>query len=120
MIVAETNRLKAATRRNQRDIQAHIRWLQKRQDQIDDEIKWNIKNSPLWRTTDEILQSAPGVGIGTSSMLISGVAELGQLNNKKISCLIGVAPLNRDSGRYNKGTAHLPGAAEPRCAPCYI
>jgi len=41
MIVAETNRLNAATRRNRRDIQAHIRWLQKRQDQIDDEIKRN-------------------------------------------------------------------------------
>jgi transposase len=114
MIVAETNRLKAATRRNQRDIKAHIRWLQKRQDQIDDEIKRNIKNSPLWRTTDEILQSAPGVGIGTSSMLISGVAELGQLNNKKISCLIGVAPLNRDSGRYKGRRTIWGGRAQVR------
>lgn len=100
MIVAETNRLNAATRRNRRDIQAHIRWLQKRQDQIDDEIKQNIKNSPLWRTTDQILQSASGVGPATSSTLISCVPELGQLNNKKIACLIGVAPLNRDSGRF--------------------
>jgi transposase len=100
MIVAETNRLNAATRRNRRDIQAHIRWLQKRQDQIDDEIKRNIKNSPLWRTTDQILQSASGVGPATSAMLISCVPELGQLNRKKIACLIGVAPLNRDSGRF--------------------
>jgi transposase len=100
MIVAETNRLNAATRRNRRDIQAHIRWLQKRQDQIDDEIKRNIKNSPLWRTTDQILQSASGVGPATSSTLISCVPELGQLNHKKIACLIGVAPLNRDSGRF--------------------
>jgi transposase len=100
MIVAENNRLNAATRRNRRDIQAHIRWLQKRQDQIDDEIKRNIKNSPLWRTTDQILQSASGVGPATSSTLISCVPELGQLNGKKIACLIGVAPLNRDSGRF--------------------
>jgi len=100
MIVAETNRLNAATRRNRRDIQAHIRWLQKRQDQIDDEIKRDIKNSPLWRTTDQILQSASGVGPATSSTLISCVPELGQLNHKKIACLIGVAPLNRDSGRF--------------------
>ena len=100
MIVAETNRLNAATRRNRRDIQTHIRWLQKRQDQIDDEIKRDIKNSPLWRTTDQILQSAPGVGPATSAMLISCVPELGQLNGKKIACLIGVAPLNRDSGRF--------------------
>ena len=100
MIVAETNRLNAATRRNRRDIQAHIRWLQKRQDQIDDEIKRDIKNGPLWRTTDQILQSASGVGPATSSTLISCVPELGQLNRKKIACLIGVAPLNRDSGRF--------------------
>jgi transposase len=114
MIVAETNRLKAATRRNQRDIQAHIRWLQKRQAQMDDEIKRNIKNSPLWRTTDQILQSAPGVGPGTSSMLISGVPELGQLNNKKIACLIGVAPLNRDSGRYKGRRTIWGGRAQVR------
>ena len=100
MIVAETNRLKTATRRNRRDIQTHIRWLQKRLDQIDDEIKRDIQNAPLWRTTDHILQSTPGVGPTTSAKLISGVPELGQLNRKKIACLIGVAPLNRDSGRF--------------------
>lgn len=100
MIVAETNRLKAATRRNRRDIQAHIHWLQKRLKQVDDEIKHDIQNGPLWRTRDHILQSAPGIGPTTSAMLISCLPELGQLSNKKISCLIGVAPLNRDSGRY--------------------
>lgn len=114
MIVAETNRLKAATRRNQRDIKAHIRWLQKRQDQIDDEIKRDIKNGPLWRTTDQILQSTPGVGPATSSMLISCVPELGQLNNKKIACLIGVAPLNRDSGRYKGRRTIWGGRAQVR------
>jgi len=100
MIVAETNRLRAATRRNRRDIQTHIRWLQKRLEQIDDEIKRDIQNGPLWRTTDQILQSTPGVGPTTSAMLISCVPELGPLNRKKIACLIGVAPLNRDSGRF--------------------
>lgn len=100
MIVAETNRLQAATRRNRRDIQTHIGWLQKRLKQLDDEIKRDIKNGPLWRTTDQILQSTPGVGPATSAMLISCVPELGQLDRKKIACLIGVAPLNRDSGRY--------------------
>ena len=114
MIVAETNRLQAATRRNRRDIQRHIRWLQKRQAQIDDEIKREIKNGPLWRTTDHILQSAPGVGPATSSMLISCVPELGQLNNKKIACLIGVAPLNRDSGRYKGRRTIWGGRAQVR------
>jgi transposase len=114
MIVAETNRLTAATRRNRRDIQTHIRWLQKRQAQIDDEIKRDIQNGPLWRTTDQILQSTPGVGPATSAMLISCVPELGQLNRKKIACLIGVAPLNRDSGRYKGRRTIWGGRAQVR------
>lgn len=100
MIVAETNRIRTASRRTRRDIQTHIHWLQKRLDQIDAEIKHDIQNGPLWRTTDQILQSTPGVGPTTSAMLISCVPELGQLNRKKIASLIGVAPLNRDSGRF--------------------
>lgn len=100
MIVAETNRIRTASRRNRRDIQTHIHWLQKRLDQIDAEIKHDIQNGPLWRTTDQILQSTPGVGPTTSAMLISCVPELGQLNRKKIASLIGVAPLSRDSGRF--------------------
>lgn len=100
MIVAETNRIRAASRRTRRDIQVHINWLQKRLDQIDAEIKHDIQNGPLWHTTDQILQSTPGVGPTTSAILISCVPELGQLNRKKIASLIGVAPLNRDSGRF--------------------
>lgn len=100
MIVAETNRIRTTSRRTRRDIQTHIHWLQKRLDQIDAEIKHDIQNGPLWRTTDQILQSTPGVGPTTSAMLISCVPELGQLNRKKIASLIGVAPLNRDSGRF--------------------
>jgi len=116
MIVAETNRLKTATRRNRRDIQTHIRWLQKRLSQIDDEIKRDIQNGPLWRTTDHILQSTPGVGPTTSAMLISCVPELGQLNRKKIACLIGLAPLNRDSGRFKGRRIIWGGRAAVRAA----
>jgi transposase len=114
MIIAETNRLKASSRRTGRDIQAHIRWLQKRLKQVDDEIKRDIKNGPLWRTRDHILQSAPGVGPTTSATLISCLPELGQLDNKKIACLIGVAPLNRDSGRYKGRRTIWGGRAQVR------
>ena len=100
MIVAETNRLATAAKRNRRDIKAHIHWLQKRLSQIDTEIKGEIRKSPVWREKDQILQSAPGVGPTTSAMLISNVPELGRLNRKKIAALVGVAPLNCDSGRF--------------------
>ena len=116
MMVAETNRLTVASRRNRRDIQTHLRWLQKRLDQIDDEIKRNIQNGPLWRATDQILQSTPGVGPSTSAVLISGVPELGQLNRKQIASLIGVAPLNRDSGRLKGRRMVWGGRAQVRSA----
>jgi transposase len=100
MIVAEKNRLPTATKRNRRDIEAHIRWLKKRLKQIDTDIQSNIRNSPVFCEKDQILQSAPGVGATTSATLISCVPELGHLNRKKIAALIGVAPLNRDSGHF--------------------
>ena len=100
MIVAESNRLATAAKRNRRDIKAHIHWLQKRLSQIDTDIKGEIRKSPVWHEKDQILRSAPGVGPATSAVLISNVPELGQLNRKKIAALIGVAPLNCDSGLF--------------------
>ena len=100
MITAETNRLSTASKRNRRDIEAHVRWLQKRLEQIDDQIKRDIHDSPIWRTKDKILQSTTGVGPAMSAALIGYVPELGQLTGKQISALVGVAPLNHDSGRF--------------------
>jgi transposase len=100
MIVAESNRLASATKPNRRDIKMHIRWLKKRLAQIDTNIKGQIRKSPIFFKKDKILQSIPGVGPTTSATLISGVPELGTMDRKKIACLVGLAPLNRDSGRY--------------------
>jgi transposase len=98
MIVAESNRLASASKTSQRDIKTHIRWLKKRLDQIDTNIKGQIRKSPLFLKKDKILQSTPGVGPTTAATLICGVPELGTMNRKKIACLVGLAPLNRDSG----------------------
>jgi transposase len=57
-----------------------------------------IRASPLWRATDEIVQSMPGVGPVLSRTLVAEVPELGLLNRKQIAALIGVAPFNYDSG----------------------
>ena len=100
MITAEAHRLEIASRRSRRDIEAHVRWLHKRLDQIDDQIKRDIHNSPIWRTKDKILRSTAGVGPAMSAVLIGYVPELGQLTRKQISSLVGVAPLNHDSGRF--------------------
>jgi len=100
MITAERHRLPTTSRRGRRDIELHVRWLRKRLEQIDDQIKRDIHDSPIWRTKDKILRSTTGVGPAMSATLIGYVPELGQLTGKQISCLVGVAPLNHDSGRF--------------------
>ena len=62
MITAEKNRQGTASKRVRRDIQAHIRWLEKRLKDLNDEIDDLIRKSPLWREKDKLLQSVSGVG----------------------------------------------------------
>ena len=100
MIVAETNRLRLAHKRNKKDIKDHIRWLQKRLDKIEIDIGKMIQSSPIWRCKDDILQSVPGIGPITSATLICDLPELGVLSPKKIAMLAGLAPLNCDSGKF--------------------
>lgn len=100
MIVAENNRLKLANKRNEKDIKAHIRWLEKRLDKIETDIGKMIQNSPIWRCKDNILRSVPGIGPTTSAVLICNLPELGLLGPKKIAMLAGLAPLNCDSGKF--------------------
>jgi transposase len=100
MLTAEKNRLVLAPRWTKKDIQAHIAWLDKELAKVNKGLQNLIKKSPLWRERDEILQSAKGVGPTMSITLVSDLPELGTLNGKKIAALVGIAPLNRDSGKY--------------------
>ena len=100
MIVAEQNRLATAPRPIQTDIQAHIHWLQKKLERLDHDLQQAIQQSPIWREKDNLLQSAPGVGPTLAVTLLAGLPELGRLDRKKIAALVGVAPLNRDSGTF--------------------
>lgn len=100
MITAEKNRQGTASKRVCRDIQAHIRWLEKRLKDLNGEIDDLIRKSPLWREKDKLLQSASGVGPVLVSTLLGALPELGTLNRKQIAALVGVAPFNRESGRH--------------------
>lgn len=100
MINAEQNRLASAPKWTIKTIKSHITWLKKDLAKIDKEISNFIKGSPLWREKDAILQSFKGVGSVTSSTLLAAVPELGNINSKQLSALVGVAPLNRDSGLF--------------------
>jgi len=100
MLVAEKNRLHTAPKANQKNIGQHIKWLEKNLDQIDTDIKKQIRNSPIWRENDDILRSYKGIGPVSSTTLLSDVPELGKLDGKKIAALAGLAPFNCDSGQY--------------------
>lgn len=100
MINAEQNRLSNCPKWTRKTIQSHITWLKKALDKLDKEISNFIKGSPIWREKDAILQSFKGVGSVTSSTLLAAIPELGTINSKQLSALVGVAPLNRDSGLF--------------------
>jgi transposase len=114
MSTAEKNRLVLASRWTKKGIQAHIEWLDKELDKVNRELQKLIRKSPLWRERDEILQSVKGVGPTLSVTLLSDLPELGTLNRKKIAALVGIAPLNRDSGKYRGRRAIWGGRSQVR------
>jgi len=108
MLVAEKNHL-LSTRLNLRPrVQEHIVWLEQEIDQLTKQIQKDLQDTPGFRDKDRILRSAKGVGPITSSILLSDLPELGQLDRKKIAALVGVAPFNDDSGG-RRGTRRIKG-----------
>jgi len=108
MLTAEKNRLARARRAVRRDIKSHITFLQRRLKDTDGQLRQAIADSPLWRARDDLLQSAPGIGPTTVLSLIADLPELGRLTHRQLSALVGLAPYNRDSGRY-RGQRHISG-----------
>jgi transposase len=113
-LTAERRRLQTAPQQIRADIQAHITWLTRRLARTDDDVAAALDSSPLWRATDEMLQSTPGVGPILARTLVAEVPELGVLNRQEIAALIGVAPLNRDSGTWRGKRAVWGGRAHVR------
>jgi transposase len=100
LITIERNRLVTAPEWIRPDIEELIAILRKRLDAINRDLNRLIRKSPLWREKDKILQSVPGVGPVMAMTLLADLPELGVLNRKQIAALVGVAPLNCDSGMY--------------------
>jgi len=116
MLTAERNRLHRARRVVRPRIEAHIQWLQKELESLDDDLEAFIHQSPLWREQENLLQSVPGVGPVVARTLLAHLPELGKLNRKEIAALVGVAPLNRDSGHYRGRRTIWGGRASVRSA----
>lgn len=108
MIGMERNRLDQAppTGRLTRELRHHIRWLERRVSDLDDDLGTAIQASPVWRVHDDLLQSIPGVGPTTARTLLAELPELGRLDRRAIAALVGVAPFNCDSGQH-RGQRHI-------------
>ena len=115
MITAEKNRRRGKTNSVQVDIDEHIEWLEKRLKEIESQIKEAIAINQDWQEKLKLLTSVPGVGEVVAVTLISSLPELGTLSHKSISHLVGVAPLNRDSGKFRGKRKIWGGRAKIRC-----
>lgn len=116
MLIAEQNRLETAAPVTRKQIKTHIGWLRRQVAKIDEDINSSVRRSPLWRAKDDLLQSVPGIGDKTSKTLLALLPELGTLNKKEIAALVGVAPLNQDSGTFRGRRRIWGGRAEVRTA----
>lgn len=109
MLTDEKNRRGSAATDTVRDkIKEHIDWLEECIAELDEQLKALLQSSARWQAKDEILQSVPGIGPVASFSMIADLPELGTLNRQQICKLVGVAPLNRDSGQQ-RGTRHIYG-----------
>jgi len=100
MLTEEKNRLHQTPAKIQKNIKANIKSLEQCLKDIEKELKNTIINCPVWEEKNDILRSVPGVGEVLSSTILADLPELGMLNRRQISTLVGVAPLNRDSGKF--------------------
>jgi len=119
MRTAETNRLGFARGPIKRDITLHIRWLEKRLADVDRDLQDAVTASPLYQAKADLLRSVPGVGQVTTLTLLATLPELGQLSRHQIAALVGVAPMNRDSGTM-RGKRMVWGGRAPVRAVLYM
>jgi transposase len=99
MLGAELNRRRLVRDPQlQRRIAGHVTYLKRELRELERDLHDTIRATPVWREAEDLLRSVPGVGPVTASTLIADLPELGQLTRREIAALVGVAPMNRDSG----------------------
>lgn len=99
MLTVEQNRRPTLRPTMRPDLDAHLTFLTERLQKLDAEIDQFIQDTPWWKDKDALLQSVPGVGRVTACTRVAQLPELGTLDRQAIAALVGVAPVNQDSGR---------------------
>ena len=100
MLTAERNRLRLCGKAVRPGVEAHIEWLKSEVKDLDRRMRRELRASPVWRAQEKLYRSVPGVGPILAVSLLADLPELGRLNRKEIAALVGVAPFNRDSGKW--------------------
>jgi transposase len=116
MLTAEKNRLRTATPAIRKSLRRHLVWLQRERTQLDTDLMQAIQASPVWRDKEDLLRSVPGVGPVLTTTVLASLPELGTLTHKQMAALVGVAPLNRDSGTLHGKRMVWGGRAHVRAA----
>ena len=119
MLTAERNRLASAPQPLRQGLEAHIRWLERRLAGLDPELDQAIRTSACWRAQEDLWRSVPGVGPIVARTLLAELPELGTLSHQAIATLVGLAPLNRDSGLF-RGRRMIWGGRAPVRAVLYM
>jgi transposase len=116
MRVAEKNRLGTAEAVVRADLEAHIAYLDRQVGEMDRRLDEAVRDSPAWRERDELLRGIPGIGPVASRTLLGELPELGTLGRRRIAALVGLAPMNRDSGTLRGRRTIVGGRAAVRSA----
>jgi transposase len=117
MRTMESNRLhQARGRRVHSDLLSSIEFIDKRLKRLDREIDEELAKSPAWREKLDLLQTVPGIGPQTARVLVVELPELGTCSRQQGAALVGLAPMNRDSGQFRGKRMIIGGRAPVRRA----
>jgi transposase len=116
MLTAEKNRYQQALPAVRPHLAAHIAWLEQALKELDGELDQMLRASPVWREREQLLRSVPGVGPTVSLTVLAHLPELGSGSVKHVATLVGLAPLNRDSGAWRGSRAIWGGRRQVRAA----
>lgn len=108
MQTMEKNRYKIMPKTIASSIKPVLTVIKNQIEKVDSKLHKLIEDCPEYQTKNEILQSMPGVGKVVAFSLISNMPELGYITNKEAAALVGVAPVNRESGAF-KGKRSIRG-----------